>query len=478
MSYEEVGGSIARRYRVLESIGHGGLGTVYKALDTRFNRVVAVKVLPLALDTASTDRLRVEADALAGLSHPNIVQVYDVGETQDFVYLAEEFIEGPTLAQLIADGKPLDWFYAVEIIRQVGTALAHAHKHGVIHRDVKPTNIIISNDGRVLLLDFGLAISPGAPTLTGVGKVMGTAAYMSPEQVLGNPVDARSDVFSLGIVFYELLTGRRPFSAASVAESLRNVIENEPFPLGDINPSVPTAINEIVLKSLVKNPDQRFQNVDELLSLLAVVEPSRSPESIFTPKPNDSDFGALVAFPDQLDPDLREKFRSTSSLPLSVGDSLSVSPSSRGLNWRWFAGVLVVVLLGTLAFVFHSFGTAVFALVCGVLIFWSLSHPIQQKDGLIAPAPPSSPPVLRSVPPRSNRQDEADSEITATELTPYAPALAPEPQTLTIARELFDRYKQLAVQAEESNEVPIETRRKLEEFEALWDQLMSSARHD
>ena len=216
MGNVEVGELVARRYRVLETVGRGGVGTVYKALDTRFSRVVAVKVLHHASNAVSKEQLRLEADALARLSHPNIVQVYEVGETQDLVYLVEDYIEGPTLGQLIVDAKPLDWIYTVELIRQVGTALAHAHRHGIIHRDVKPTNIIISNEGRVLILDFGLAIKSGEPTLTQIGTVMGTLAYMSPEQVLGEPVDARSDVFSLNVVFYELLTGQRPFSADSV----------------------------------------------------------------------------------------------------------------------------------------------------------------------------------------------------------------------------------------------------------------------
>src|SRR5215472_6685749 len=145
----EAGESIDGRYRVLQTNGQGGLGIVYKALDTRFNRVVALKVLHRTSEASSTERIRREAKALAQLSHPNVVRINEVGETPDVVYLVEDYIDGPTLAQLLVDGKPLDWIYAVELIRQVGAALVHAHHKGFVHRDVKPTNILISNEGRV-----------------------------------------------------------------------------------------------------------------------------------------------------------------------------------------------------------------------------------------------------------------------------------------------------------------------------------------
>jgi len=464
MGHEEVGKSIVRRYRVLETIGRGGLGTVYKAVDTRLNRLVAVKVLDFASDAVAKERLRVEAGALARLNHPNIVQMYDVGENEGLVYLAFEFVDGPTLAQLMADGKPLEWPYAIEVIQQVGAALACAHKIGIVHRDVKPTNIIISKEGRVVLLDFGLAIAPGAPTLTKIGMIMGTSAYMSPEQVLGKPVDARSDVFSLGLVCYELLTGRRPFSADSVAESFRNIVENAPVPPQDITPSVPRVLGEIVMKSLAKEPDQRFQTVDDFLSELAKVG---RPDSLELPPAltgPDSDFRVFGAAP-------KEMPSASSRLPESVAETLSIAPILRRVKWSWLAGVLVMILLGSLAVGMRSFGMASFAVVCGTLTVWLLSRQNQQKTGRIATQAQYSPPVFPPAP-RLNQQDDV---ATATELTPYTPAPATVPVTLTIARELFERYNMLAGQTEE---LPVEMRRRLEEFDAIWDELISSTRHD
>lgn len=273
-----IGESIGRRYRVLEILGRGGLGTVYKTLDTRRQRFVALKVFHSAHNPEAKQLFLREIDALGRLQHRNIVRIYGVGKTENLVYLAFEYIEGRTLGQIMAGANPLDpdvtaefltRDYAIEIIRQVGAGLAYAHQHGVIHRDVKPSNILISNAGRVLLADFGLAIAPGAPTLTQTGTVAGTPAYMSPEQVMGKPVDARTDIFSLGIVFYELLTGRKPFSGESAAKMFSSVVNEEPASLRQIDPSVPTSINEIVLRSLAKEPGLRFQTVDEFLRALA-----------------------------------------------------------------------------------------------------------------------------------------------------------------------------------------------------------------
>jgi serine/threonine protein kinase len=268
MSDKLIGESIERRYRILEKIGSGGMGIVYKALDTRFQRLVALKVLSFSYKPEAKQLFLREVTAIGRLKHPNIVQIYDAGETGTIVYLAIEYIEGRTLSQILKDARPLGRDYATEIIRQVGTALGYAHRNGVIHRDVKPSNILISNDGRVLLLDFGLAVAPGAPTLSETGTVAGTVAYMSPEQIMGKSVDARSDIFSLGIVFYELLTGRRPFSGESAGQLLSNVLKEEPESPGQIDSSIPTSINQIVLKSLAKEPGQRFQTADSFLRAL------------------------------------------------------------------------------------------------------------------------------------------------------------------------------------------------------------------
>jgi serine/threonine protein kinase len=273
MRVEAIGESIARRYRIIEKLGSGGMGSVYKALDTRLQRLVALKVLHFVDNPEAKPLFLREADALARLNHPNIVQIYDVGETEVLVYVAFEYIEGRTLGQIMADTKPLNPDYALEIVSQVGMALSYAHQRGVIHRDVKPSNILISNNGHVLLLDFGLATAPRSSTLTRTGTIVGTPAYMSPEQAVGHRIDGRSDIFSLGVLLYELLTGARPFDGSSTVELFRRLCDEAPAAPQEINPSVSTSIAAVVLKSLAKQPEQRFQTVDEFLIALFEANP-------------------------------------------------------------------------------------------------------------------------------------------------------------------------------------------------------------
>lgn len=270
MNGDPSGETLARRYRILETLGQGGTGTVYKALDVRLQRVVALKVVrsKVASDTEFRARFLREADALARLNHPNIVQMYDEGEAEGLLYLAVQYIEGRSLREIMVQGKPLDLEYAIEIARQVGGALGYAHQRGVVHRDVKPSNILISTGGRIFLSDFGLAIEPGGTTLTTAGTIMGTVSYMSPEQASGKPVDARSDTFSLGVTLYEALTGRQPFTGDSIAEVLGRLVGQAPPPLRRFTPSLPPRIEQIVLKSLEKSPDQRYQAVDEFIAAL------------------------------------------------------------------------------------------------------------------------------------------------------------------------------------------------------------------
>jgi predicted Ser/Thr protein kinase len=266
MHNEPIGETFGGRYRILETIGQGGMGTVYKALDTRLQRLVALKTLRLSPDTEFMRRFLREAQAGARLSHPNILQIYDSGEAEGLPYLAVEYVEGRSLQQMLRENKLLDTDRAVEIARQVAIALAYAHRSSVVHRDVKPSNILISNEGRVVLLDFGLAIRPGAETLTRSHTVAGTPAYMSPEQVMGLPVDARSDIFSLGVVLYELLTGHRPFSGPNI---FGHIIEQAPLPPEKLNSSLSRSLGKIVLKSLAKKPEHRFQTAEAFVVALA-----------------------------------------------------------------------------------------------------------------------------------------------------------------------------------------------------------------
>ncbi len=271
MSDEVIAETFANRFRILETIGRGGLGTVYKALDTHFQRLVALKVLRFSPDAESRQRFLKEADVLARLNHPNIVRVYDAGEAGGLPYLALEYVEGQNLQQIVKEDRRLDAAKAVYIVLQVGKALEYAHSRGVVHRDVKPSNILISTQGQVFLTDFGLAIAPGSATLTGAGTIAGTVGYMSPEQAMGKPLDARSDIFSLGVVLYELWTGRPPFSGVTLVDVLRQIIEQEPPRPRELNPSVPVApsVEEALRRSLAKQPEQRFLTAEQLVTALA-----------------------------------------------------------------------------------------------------------------------------------------------------------------------------------------------------------------
>ena len=272
MNGDFIGQAIANRYRIIEKIGSGGMGAVYKALDARLQRIVAVKILHSQLDDESERRsitdARVAARLLQLLRHPNIVGIFDLGKAEGLVYVVLEYIEGGTLAQAIAGGQSFDINHAIEIIYRIGGALEYAHQHGLVHRDIKPSNILISTDGRVLLSDFELAVELGASTLDERGRITGTPHYMSPEQAMGKHVDERSDIFSLGAVAYEMLTGVRAFSGGSVARTLRNVVEQTPALPHRLNARVPSTISQVILKALEKDPASRFQTMATFLKAL------------------------------------------------------------------------------------------------------------------------------------------------------------------------------------------------------------------
>ncbi len=251
-------------YEIISKVGQGGMGEVYRAHDTRLDRAVAVKVLPaeFAADPDRLARFEREARATAALNHPNILAVHDVGTFGDVSYLVTELLEGQTLRSVLA-GPRLPVARAVEYGAQVARALGAAHDRGILHRDLKPDNVFLTRDGRIKVLDFGLAklIAPGQDATvetTGPGKVLGTVAYMSPEQARGVAVDQRTDIFSLGTVLYELLTGRRAFSGATQADVLSAVIKDEPPALAELGLHIP-AVDRILRRCLEKDRDHRFR---------------------------------------------------------------------------------------------------------------------------------------------------------------------------------------------------------------------------
>src|ERR671937_132453 len=251
-------------YTLLEPIGHGGMAVVYRARQESLDRTVAVKILSenLAGSHEFMERFRREARTAANLRHPNVITVHDFGEDERGVpYLVLEYIEGPTLADLMDAG--LEDCRIPDLLDQIAAGLDYAHSRGVIHRDVKPGNVLLTDDGRVVLADFGLAwLLEGALHLTLTGGVIGTPEYMSPEQASGVAVDHRTDVYALGVVLFEMLTGERPFTADTPISILLKHVQQPAPSVRTLRPDLPEAVDRVVQQALAKDPEHRFQSAD------------------------------------------------------------------------------------------------------------------------------------------------------------------------------------------------------------------------
>lgn len=266
---DALSGHVLGQYRLVERLGRGGMATVYKAYQPSLDRYVAVKVLSafLAQDPDFAARFQREARAIAQLNHPNILPVHDYGQEGDLIYIVMRYVEGGTLQDML--GRPLDLDTAVEIITQMGGALDYAHQRGIVHRDVKPSNILMADRNWALLGDFGLAKMIGASTrITQTGIGMGTPTYVAPEQAQGTGVDARSDIYSLGIVLFEMLTGQVPFTGDTSLVVLLKHLKDPPPPPRQINPDIPEPVERLLLKALAKDPRDRFQRAGEMVSAL------------------------------------------------------------------------------------------------------------------------------------------------------------------------------------------------------------------
>jgi hypothetical protein len=267
-------GQTIGKYRIVEHLGRGGMAEVYKAYQPSLDRYVALKLMHafLAADQDFIARFEREAKNVAALRHPNIVQVYDFDVQSGTPYMVMEYIEGGTLKSHLEDlarkGQALGINDAVNVVHEVGKALSYAHRHQMIHRDVKPANVLLEVGGRVILTDFGIAKILTGPSYTMTGSTIGTPSYMSPEQGLGRPGDHRSDIYALGVVLYQLATGQLPYEADTpLAVMLKHV--NEPLPLPrTIKPDLPEGIQRVILKAMAKSPDDRFQSADEMLAQL------------------------------------------------------------------------------------------------------------------------------------------------------------------------------------------------------------------
>jgi eukaryotic-like serine/threonine-protein kinase len=310
------------RFRVVRKLGAGGMGEVFLAEDTVLNRKVALKLLPEGLfsDPEIRRRFSQEARAVSALNHPQIVTIYDVGVAGDRDFIAMEFVDGQTLRELLASG-PIEVRRTFDLVAQAATGLAAAHEAGIVHRDVKPENLMVTRNGHVKIMDFGLAklvekqtaplLASGLLTVsdsaavkpqagTGTGVILGTVSYMSPEQAQGRPVDHRTDIFSLGLVLYEALAGTRPFSGKSAVDTLHAIINDEPEPVVQRNPRVSAAVVEILAKALAKDPGERYQHAADFAldlrrtggSAVARLPPAAAPS---TRRPNAAALAAVLA---------------------------------------------------------------------------------------------------------------------------------------------------------------------------------------
>lgn len=262
-----IGNKLGGRYEILDRIGGGGMAVVYKAIDILLNRVIAVKVLrpQYAIDDDFVYRFRREAQAAASLSHPNVVSIYDVGVEGDVHYIIMEYVEGSTLKEYITSNGPLSLEEAIEFTRQIAEALDHAHHNQIIHRDIKPHNILMGSNRRVKVTDFGIARAVTSSTITHTGSVLGSVHYFSPEQARGGLTGEKSDIYSLGIVLYEMLTGKLPFSGDSpISVALKHLQESYTEPR-ELNSEIPQSVENVILRSLAKDPLQRYASARELI---------------------------------------------------------------------------------------------------------------------------------------------------------------------------------------------------------------------
>ncbi|MBR2240506.1 MAG: Stk1 family PASTA domain-containing Ser/Thr kinase [Clostridia bacterium] len=285
---------IGNRYEIIEKVGSGGMATVYKARDTILNRYVAVKVLrdEFTTDEEFIKRFNTEAQSAARLTHPNIVSVFDVGQEYNIYYIVMELIQGKTLKQIISEEGALPWKWTVNIAIQICSALEMAHKNGIVHRDIKPHNIIITEDGIAKVTDFGIAKAVSNSTITAFGTTIGSVHYFSPEHARGGYTDAKSDLYSLGVVMYEMITGKVPFDADTPVSVALKHMQEEPIEPIQLNSRVPVAVNQIILKAMKKDTSMRYESATEMMKDLSMA--LKNPTGNFVQEKNEGDFTKVI----------------------------------------------------------------------------------------------------------------------------------------------------------------------------------------
>lgn len=355
---------LSNRYQIEDPLGVGGMARVFRGTDLVLGRTVAIKVLAdhLARDPRSVERFRREAQAAAGLSHPGIVSVYDTGSDGDVHYIVMEHVTGSTLADVEQEAGRLHPGRAAEIAEAVASALAHAHGKGIVHRDVKPGNVMITPSGDVKVMDFGIARALGGQSFTQTAAVLGTATYFSPEQAMGERVDARSDLYALGVVLYEMLAGRPPFAGDSPVAVAYQHVREDPEPPSRLNPDVDHALEAVVLRAMAKDRELRYQSAEEMRGDLERLRGVEMPA------------GSAVASPD----------RTIEQAPAVQTAVLPPVPPPRRATRRKRRAPWLIALLAFLAL----------ALVGGLLLAWGSRSP----SDLFSPTPSATPSATASPP--------------------------------------------------------------------------------
>jgi beta-lactam-binding protein with PASTA domain/predicted Ser/Thr protein kinase len=344
------------RYRIIRKLGAGGMADVYLAEDQELGRNVAIKILNdrHAADDSFIERFRREAKNAAGLSHPNIVSIYDRGEAEGTYYIAMEYLEGRSLKELIVSRGPAPIKVSIDYARQILAALAAAHRRGIVHRDIKPHNVLVNPEGRLKVTDFGIARS-GASQMTEVGSIIGTAQYLSPEQARGAPVDQTSDLYSVGVVLYEMLTGQVPFTGDTPLEIAMKHLSEVPKPPSELRPEVPHDLDLIVLRALAKDPAERYQSAEEMDADLARVADGLpvDPETETAATAVLSGSGLIAAAPTSV---ITRPTQVAPTRPAPPGSTPPAGyygyegpPRRRRPVWPWVLSVLLLIAAGAAA---------------------------------------------------------------------------------------------------------------------------------
>ena len=341
-----VGKIIGNRYEILEKIGEGGMATVYKARCNILKRYVAVKVLrdEFTTDEEFIKRFNTEAQAAASLTHPNIVSIYDVGHEDNIYYIVMELVQGKTLKEIINQDGVLPWKWSVNIAIQVASALETAHRNNIVHRDIKPHNIIITEDGIAKVTDFGIAKAVSNSTITAFGTTIGSVHYFSPEHARGGYTDAKSDIYSLGVVMYEMLTGRVPFDADTPVSVALKHMQEKPIEPIKLNPSIPFAVNKIIMKAMEKEISQRYQSATEMLKDLSMA--LKDPEGNFV-KGNSENMQYTQVIP-SLNENIEEKTQDKKAQDESEKDSAKRKKIKK--IWTIVIMALIVILIPVIGF--------------------------------------------------------------------------------------------------------------------------------